>query len=133
MGPGATFLAPPRRPIRFKQVGRQVRVRVSYTDQLGGVESNRKSSATPSIIASNPAGNNAGIVSLSGDPTQNQVLAANVTDVDGLTSASNVTYKWQQSSNGGTIWSDISGATSKALTLVQAQVGTGSPCRSYLC
>src|SRR4051794_17309128 len=124
MGPGATFLAPPRRPIRFKQVGRQVRVRVSYTDQLGGVESNRTSSATPSIIASNPAGNNAGIVSLSGDPTQNQVLAANVTDVDGLTSATSIRYQWQQSSNGGTIWSDISGATSKALTLVQAQAGT---------
>src|SRR4051812_12547963 len=110
--------------VQAAQVGRQVRVRVSYTDQLGGVESNRTSSATPSIIASNPAGNNAGIVSLSGDPTQNQVLAANVTDVDGLTSATSIRYQWQQSSNGGTIWSDISGATSKALTLVQAQAGT---------
>src|SRR4051795_5586419 len=75
--------------VQAAQVGRQVRVRVSYTDQLGGVESNRTSSATPSIIASNPAGNNFGIVSLSGVSTQNQVLAANVTDVDGLTSGTN--------------------------------------------
>ena len=97
---------------------------MSYTDQLGGVESNLTSSATPSIIASNPAGNNVGIVSLSGVPTQNQVLVASVTDVDGLTSATSIRYQWQQSSDGGTNWNAISGATSKALTLVQAQVGT---------
>src|SRR6185436_20013351 len=73
--------------LQAAQVGRQVRVRATYTDQLGGTESNRTSSATPSIVAINPAGNDVGIVSLSGAPTQNQVLAANVTDVDGLPSA----------------------------------------------
>ncbi len=99
-----------------------MRLRVTYTDQLGGAESNRTSSATPSIVATNPAGNDVGIVSLSGTPTQNQVLAANVTDVDGLPSGTPIGYQWQQSSDGGVTWSDIAGATAKALTLEQAQV-----------
>ena len=108
--------------LQAAQVGRQVRVRVTYTDQLGGSESDRTSSATPSIVATNPAGNDVGIVSLSGAPTQNQVLAANVTDVDGLPSGTPIGYQWQQSSDGGVTWSDIAGATAKALTLEQAQV-----------
>ena len=73
-------------------------------------------------MAINPAGNDVGIVSLSGAPTQNQVLAANVTDVDGLPSGTPIGYQWQQSSDGGVTWSDIAGATAKALTLGQAQV-----------
>jgi len=63
-----------------------------------------------------------GVVSLSGTPTQNQTLAASVTDVDGLPSGAVVTYQWQQSSN-GTTWSNIGGATGNTLTLQQAQVG----------
>ncbi|WP_246755929.1 DUF4082 domain-containing protein [Bradyrhizobium neotropicale] len=108
--------------LQAAQVGRQVRVRVTYTDQLGGSESNRTSSATPVIVATNPGGNDSGVVSLSGTPTQNQVLVANVTDVDGLPSATPIGYQWQQSSDGGVTWSDIAGATAKALTLIQAQV-----------
>ena len=109
--------------LQAAQVGRQVRVRVTYTDQLGGSESNRTSAATPVIVATNPAGNDIGVVSLSGTSTQNQVLVANVTDVDGLPSGTSIGYQWQQSSDGGVTWSDIAaGATGKALTLTQAQV-----------
>ncbi|MDQ0322363.1 VCBS repeat-containing protein [Pararhizobium capsulatum DSM 1112] len=106
--------------LQAAQVGRQVRLRVTYTDQGTATESNRTSPATPLIIASNPAGNDSGVVSLSGTPTQNQTLAASVTDVDGVTPAA-VSYRWQQSN--GSSWSDIADATASALTLQQAQVG----------
>ena len=111
------------RTLLAAQVGRQVRVRVTYTDQASGTESNRTSPATPLIIASNPTGNDTGIVSLSGTFTQNQTLAASVTDVDGITPGAAISYQWQQSSDGGTTWSNIAGATASTLSLQQAQVG----------
>ncbi len=68
-----------------------------------------------------PPGNQPGTISVSGTATQNQVLSANVADPDGLTGVT-IAYKWQQSSNNGTTWIDISEATNKTLTLAQAQV-----------
>jgi hypothetical protein len=75
------------------------------------------------IVASNPAGNDIGVVSITGTPTQNQTLAASVTDVDGLLPGAVIGYQWQQSSDGGITWSNIAGATTNSLSLQQAQVG----------
>jgi hypothetical protein len=72
----------------------------------------------PSV--SNP-NNNPGTVTISGTTTQNQILTANVSDTDGLTGAT-INYQWQQSSDNGTTWTSIAGATSQTLTLGQAQV-----------
>ncbi|OSI38618.1 DUF4082 domain-containing protein [Bradyrhizobium canariense] len=72
------------------------------------------------VFSSNP-NNHPGTVSVSGTPTQNQILTATVSDADGVPAA--VTYQWQQSANGST-WSNISGATARTLTLGQAQVGS---------
>jgi uncharacterized protein YaiE (UPF0345 family) len=58
-------------------------------------------------------------LSLSGTPTQNQILTAAVANVPGLTTTG---YQWQQSSD-GTTWVDISGATNQTLTLGGSQVG----------
>jgi uncharacterized protein YaiE (UPF0345 family) len=58
-------------------------------------------------------------LSLSGTPTQNQILTAAVANVPGLTTTG---YQWQQSSD-GTTWIDISGATNQTLTLGGSQVG----------
>ncbi|MET4045643.1 DUF4082 domain-containing protein, partial [Bradyrhizobium sp. RT6a] len=58
--------------------------------------------------------NRPGTVSISGTPTQKQILTAAVSDADGVPSA--VTYQWQQSTN-GTTWSNITGATASTLTL----------------
>ena len=68
--------------------------------------------------ATNP-NNNPGAVSVTGTATQNQTLTANVSDVDGLTSAT-TNYQWQQLTNG--TWTNIAGATSQTFTLTQAQV-----------
>ena len=104
--------------LQAAQVGRQVRVRATYTDQLGGVETNRASAPTPLVSS---ASNHPGVLGISGTPTQNQVLTAVVTDADGVPGS--VSYQWQQSSN-GTTWTNIGGATANTLTLQQAQVGS---------
>ncbi len=65
-----------------------------------------------------PAAN--GTISLSGTPTQTQILTATISDSDGLSGVTPA-YQWQQSTN-GTTWTNITGATSQAFTLTQAQV-----------
>lgn len=103
--------------LQSAQVGRQVRVIASYTDQLGGVETGRTSAATPLVVTAN---NHPGAVSVSGTPTQNQTLTAAVSDTDGVPAI--IAYQWQQSTNGSS-WTNISGATAGTLVLGQLQVG----------
>ncbi|WP_457767691.1 NPCBM/NEW2 domain-containing protein [Cyanobium sp. ULC084] len=98
------------------QVGQQVRVLASYVDLRGASEALTSTSRTAAVINVNDPG----VVSISGIPTQGQTLTATVADADGLPATIN--YQWQQSSN-GTTWSSITGATSRTLTLQQAQVG----------
>ncbi|MCA6118862.1 hypothetical protein J6524_28870 [Bradyrhizobium sp. WSM 1738] len=66
----------------------------------------------------------AGVVSLSGTPTQNQALAVNVTDVDGIPAGAPIAYQWQQSTDNGVTWTGIAGAATDSLSLQQAYVGT---------
>ena len=102
------------------QIGRQVRVIASYSDQRGGVETNRTSQATPSVVSG--ANNHPGVLSISGTAAQNQTLTATVSDVDGVPAS--VVYQWQQSASGSSPWSNITGATASTLILGQAQVGS---------
>jgi Domain of unknown function (DUF4347)/Domain of unknown function (DUF4082) len=71
---------------------------------------------TPTVA--NPS-NNPGTVGVSGTPTQNQTLTANVADTDGLTGVT-INYQWQQLVSGN--WTNIAGATSQTLNLTQARV-----------
>ncbi|MEA5573574.1 N,N-dimethylformamidase beta subunit family domain-containing protein [Calothrix sp. UHCC 0171] len=68
-----------------------------------------------------PVNNNPGTIELSGTATQNEILSASVSDVDGLNGVT-INYQWQQSSN-GTTWTNVSGANNSTLTLGQEQVG----------
>lgn len=106
--------------LQAAQVGRQVRLRVTYTDQASGTETNRTSPATPPIVASNPAGDDTGLVSLIETPTQYQTLAASVTDLDGIPTGAVIAYQWQQRSDIDGAWSNIAGANASTLTLQQA-------------
>jgi beta-glucanase (GH16 family) len=98
------------------QVGQRVRATASYVDLRGANET--LSSAPTAAAVLNV--NDPGMVSISGTPTQGQVLTAAVVDPDGLPGTIN--YQWQQSSN-GTTWNAITGAMAPSLTLQQAQVG----------
>jgi Domain of unknown function (DUF4347)/Domain of unknown function (DUF4082) len=74
------------------------------------------------VFSPSPIPNNhLGTASITGTATQNQTLTANVNDVDGLSGVT-INYQWQQSSNNGNTWSNITGATSKTFSLGQAQV-----------
>lgn len=100
------------------QVGQQVRVTASYSDDHGTAES-EASAATRAIENFNDEPT--GTVTLSGDAIQGQLLTADnsLADADGLGA---IGYQWQASGNGNT-WSDINGATAKVYKLADAQVG----------
>jgi Domain of unknown function (DUF4347)/Domain of unknown function (DUF4082) len=68
-----------------------------------------------------PPSNQPGTITVSGTATQNQTLTATVADANGLTGVT-INYKWQQSNDNGTTWTDIAGATGKTFKLTQAQV-----------
>ncbi|MFM6397628.1 MAG: hypothetical protein ACKPFF_13205, partial [Planktothrix sp.] len=59
---------------------------------------------------------------ITGTAEQNQILTATNTlaDVDGL---GTLNYQWQESSDNGVNWTDISAATNNTFTLSQTQVG----------
>jgi Ca2+-binding RTX toxin-like protein len=99
-------------------VGQQVRVVASYTDGHGTLES-KASSAT--VAVANVNDTPTGGVAIAGTTTQNQTLTASHTlgDLDGLGA---IGYQWQ-SSDDGTSWSNVAGATSANFTLTEAQVG----------
>lgn len=67
--------------------------------------------------------NNPGVVTVGGTPTEGQTLSVtSVTDPDGNPS-SGIIYQWQVSSDGGTIWTDISNATNANYTLTNNEAG----------
>ncbi|MEY3222421.1 MAG: hypothetical protein RLZZ203_1277, partial [Cyanobacteriota bacterium] len=67
-----------------------------------------------------------GIVNITGTATQNQTLTATNTlaDIDGL---GTLNYQWQESSDNGVTWTNISGATNNTFALSQTQVGKTVP------
>ncbi|MEN9359951.1 MAG: hypothetical protein RL095_1486 [Verrucomicrobiota bacterium] len=95
------------------QVGKIITVTATYLDGLGTRES-VTSAATTSVVNVNDAPT--GSVNIAGSPVQGQTLTASNTlaDLDGM---GTVSYQWR--ANGST----ITGATSSAFVLTQAQVG----------
>ena len=96
------------------EVGKTITVTVSYTD--GG-----ETTETLTSVATDPVTNTndapAGLPTISGTPTQGEILTAvtsAISDADGLGSFS---YQWQADTV------DISGATSSTFVLTQDQVG----------
>ena len=105
------------------QVGKQVCIVASYTDDYGTPETVRSIATKVDIPP-------IGAVTISGAPTagpltQGQTLTAanNIEDTDGISGAGAITYQWRVSADGGKTWSDITGATSSSHTLTQDQVG----------
>ena len=101
-----------------EQVGKFLRVSVSYTD-AAGYNNSQSSTATAAIVNVNDAPG--GAVTVTGSMAQGTVLqAANtLSDADGMGA---VVYKWQRSTDGST-WTDIAGASTDSYTLTQADVG----------
>ena len=93
--------------------------RVSYTDGHGTAESLTSANAGP-VVNVNDAPT--GAVTIAGSATEDQVLTADtstIADADGLGA---FTYQWVRSTDGGTTWSSIAGATASTYTLGDADV-----------
>jgi len=63
-----------------------------------------------------------GTVTISGTTTQGEELTANLSSLTDQEGVGTPSYQWQSSSDDGTSWGDISGATSTAYTLTQTEV-----------
>ncbi|WP_159084833.1 DUF4347 domain-containing protein [Dongshaea marina] len=102
-------------------VGRQVRLGVSYVDDYDSAEGPVYSAASATIANINdPA---SGAPTITGTATEDQTLTAvtsGVSDPDG-TATSVFSYQWQRFD--GVSWTDVSGATSQNYTLGDADVG----------
>jgi VCBS repeat-containing protein len=99
-------------------IGLTVRVIISYTD-LGGTPESETSDPTATITPTNDAPT--GTVTVTGTPTENQVLSANtaaLADADGL---GPLNYQWQHNVGSGFV--NIVGATASTYTLGDADVG----------
>lgn len=86
------------------EAGKQVRVQSFYTDDSGVFESPVSDAIAVADV------DDAGVISISGPQTVGGILSSTLTDADGLTEA-DPQYQWQVSTNGGSTWTNISGAT----------------------
>ena len=104
------------------EVGKYVRVTVSYTDAQGGTESHTGMMGT---TTSNVNDANTAVPTISGTASEDETLTADVTplngnDEDGMTSVT-FSYQWQRcTSFTANTCSDLSGETSTTYTLGQA-------------
>ena len=102
-------------------VGRTVRVRVTFTDDAGNAES--LASTATATVAARPNAPATGAPSITGAAQVGETLTAapsGIGDADGLTKVS-YTYQWVR--NDGNSDADIRGATGSIYTLVDADVG----------
>jgi len=99
-------------------VGLRLRMKVSYTDGYGQLETVYSGASTAVLPANLPATGN---VAVAGTLAQGQVLTVQSTlaDPDGM---GPLAYRWQASSDGST-WKDLAGATASSFTPAEAQVG----------
>ena len=107
----------PSLTLTSNEVGRTIRVRVSFTDDAGNVES--RTSEPTAAVAARPNNRATGAPTISGMARVNQVLRAHtsgIADPDGMADAS-FAYQWTA---GG---SDIDGAAGASLTLTPDMAG----------
>jgi hypothetical protein len=99
-------------------VGKVVRVVVSYVDGYGTAEAVASGPSTAVLNVNDPP---VGTVTVSGAAVQGQVLTASndLTDADGL---GTVSYHWQSSAD-GTTWIDMPSGSGTTVLLGQADVG----------
>ena len=100
-------------------VGREVQVMVSYTDD-GGMDESLTSAATTAVTNVNDAPT--GTVTIDGQATENATLTANTGTLDDADGLGALSYQWQRSNDSGD-FENIENATSETYTLGDDDVG----------
>ena len=98
-------------------VGKAVKVRVSFTDDAGNPET--LTSAATAVVAARPNSPATGEPTISGTTQVGETLTADVSDIDDADGRDNATFNYQWQAND----SDIPGATDSTYTLVADYVG----------
>ncbi|MFM9969186.1 MAG: putative Ig domain-containing protein [Burkholderiales bacterium] len=104
------------------EVGKTISIAATYTD-LNGTAESAGSNVTAAVTNVNDAPT--GAVGISGIVAARHGLGAHIgslTDLDGLSSSTVLTYQWQSSTGGGA-FSNISGANGATLFLTEANIG----------
>lgn len=101
------------------QVGKMIRMRVSYTDGLGNAENVY---SVPTVNVANVNDLPTGTVAINGTVQEDQVLTADASGIGDADGLGTFNYQWEQSSD-GTNWTTIDGATNVNFTPGDAQVG----------
>ncbi len=114
VGANLEFFAPTQ-----EQVGQQVRVVVTYTDDQGTLETVASAASAVVTNTNDPPLGSIDISDLTPTETQTLTAALNFIDEDGTTT-SVFTYQWQQLN--GAVWTNIAGATNASFTPGQTQV-----------
>lgn len=90
--------------------GKQVRVKLTYTDAGGTAEAIHSSAASVTLTNSAPTGS----LSIAGTPVVGGVLTA-VSTIDDADGMGPLVYKWETSTDGST-WTQVTGATAPSYT-----------------
>ena len=99
-------------------VGREMRVQVSYTDGNNTAET---LTSAPTTAVSNINDNPTGAVTISGQATEDQTLTANTDTLDDADGLGSFRYQWQRTGADGT-FADIEDATEQTYTVKAADV-----------
>ncbi len=95
--------------------GNYIRVRASYSDDQGFIESPVSAASSQVVSVNDP-----GLLTLSGTEAEDQVLSTNLVEDDGLSGP--ITFVWERSADGNSGWTVITGATASSYTLNDADV-----------
>ena len=102
-------------------VGKTIKVRVSFTDNGGNYES--LTSAASAVVVAAPNTQPSGLPAVSGTPQVKETLTADTSDISDDDGLDDVSYGYQWMRNDGTDDTDIAEETSRTYTVAVADVG----------
>ncbi|OYU01216.1 MAG: hypothetical protein CFE36_12075 [Sphingomonadaceae bacterium PASS1] len=105
------------------QIGSLLKVVTTFRDITTNTLETLTSAVTAAITQGPIAATGAPVIS-DLTPTETQALTLNVSSIADANGLGTLSYQWQSSTNNGTTWTNIAGATAASFTPVQAQVGT---------
>lgn len=113
----------------FTRSGNTVTFLKDYLDELSATEATsilfEFTDGAPQTLTILPK-QNIQSVAISGTVAKGKTLTASIQGEDGAVSAENATYQWQSSSDGGTTWTNISGATNSTYII------TANECQKHI-
>ena len=103
------------------QLGAQLRVKTTFTDLTTATVETVYSEATAGLIYGPVAARGAPVI-LDSTPIEGEVMTADISGIIDPNGVIDPAYQWQVSTDNGSTWTNIDGATANTFTPTQAQV-----------